>query len=502
LLKLGEALKKNRNITPAIDVFAQALELAEKMDVPEKHALAASELADCYSHLLEFIEAREYIMKTEAFFNTQKRRTKYYDMYRKHAHELLCLLIELNETELYLKKSKQAFEVCMMNDEHFLSALFFDEGQYYLQTGDVKKAYDNLAVARGMAAKSKNSNIWDLATNSLAICNEYFAKPDVSMALYEELIGKSHDPVRVANAKMNYCTMQYALSKDVKTAIEDVTESMELCILVDEYNYAFEHRSALIDVFMDADDYVSAYKHLKILQDIVENTNVAYIDRIYVLVSEVKFFERAGDMARMSECLDKALDMCGDSERVLGAKQQLLVLEAGKKVLEFKDSLCDLPDIKKQLAAIYENVRELIFDQADNSAYTCDMMFEFLLTVHRVKLLDMLGREMKIEANRAAGFTGASRYFEVMLLYIQSFDKDGEEKLSILLNALDKASEQRRYRLIICICEDLSEFFEGENEKQLEYMARARDAAGLLLQNVPEEFRDSFEKRHLSEHFF
>jgi tetratricopeptide (TPR) repeat protein len=502
MLKLGEALKKNRNITPAIDIFAKALALAEELDIQEKQAQVAIELADCHYQVSEYEKAREYAMQAEAFFNTHKRRKKHYDMYRKFTHEMLCILLELNEIELFCEKAKQAFEICLLRDEHFLSALFFDDGQHYLQVGDVKKAHDNFSVSRDMAKKSKNLKIWDLAMNSLAICNEYFAKPDVSMAMYEELIGKSHDPVRVANARMNYCTMQYAMSKDVNMAIENITMSMELCFLAEEYNYEFEHRSALIDVYMDADDYVSAYENMQMLQKIAESTQVDTSDRIYMLVSEARFFERVGDMARMSGYIDKALEMCEDNERALGVKQQLLVLEAGKKVLELADSLCETPEIKIQLATLYEYVKQLIFGRMEKNAYSCDVMFEFLLTVRHAKLLDMLSRELKTEVKRAAGFAGASNYFEVMLLYIQSLDKDGEEKLSILLKSLNKAAEQKRYRLIVYICEDLNKYYEGENERQLEYMAKARDAAGELLKNVPEEFHDSFAKRHLLTNFF
>jgi hypothetical protein len=248
ITKLGENSIKDDKLTTAIEYFNTAHALAMTDDLPLIRAVIASDLADCYLKIHDYEKMREYIMLTEGFFCIPENREENYDLYKTHILRYLLLLSELNEITIFSEKIKQASEICKKDDESFRASLIFEEGYMFLQIGNFLIAHEKLLTARDLAEKSKNNKVWDGATNSLAICNEYMDKPEVSKKLWLEQIDKSYDPVKIASAMINTAIMQFERTGD-KTKLEtDVTAGIQLCIVINEITLANEYRTMLKEV--------------------------------------------------------------------------------------------------------------------------------------------------------------------------------------------------------------------------------------------------------------
>jgi hypothetical protein len=248
ITKLGEYSMYDDKMKNAIEYFNTVHALAMTMDKPYIRANVASFLADCYSKTHNYEKMREYIMLTEGFFCIPENREKNYDLYKSHILRYLLLLSELNEITIFSEKIKQAEKICKKDDESFRASLLYEEGYMFLQIGSFLIAYEKLLAARELAEKSKNNKVWDGATNSLAICNEFMDKPEISKELWLEQIKKSNDPVRIASAMINIAIMQFERTGN-KTKLEtEVTAGIQQCIVINEITIANEYRTMLKEV--------------------------------------------------------------------------------------------------------------------------------------------------------------------------------------------------------------------------------------------------------------
>ncbi|MCL2703845.1 MAG: AAA family ATPase [Defluviitaleaceae bacterium] len=492
LLKLGTILVQDKKITQAIDILNQAQKLAEELELADKRAAASCELTLCHYSKMEYDKSREYSIQTDAFFYLPERRRKNYDLYLKHICVHIKLLTHYGDTELISMKERQALEICRQNDYHFMCRICINMGYSFFYAGDIDKALEYYSEARILAEKAKSINELESIMNAIAVCNRRKGQYTASAAMYEELIKKTRRPFITAQALNNYMGTQYYLAFDARKAVQNLQTCLDMFILTESDTLAFRTRASLVAIYLDTGSLVLAKKNLDIMRNMPDINVTLAIDKFYLYHTEALFWAEAGDSAKFEEFAGKALDVIGNSTSVTGMKRTISVYTESIKIMELAKS-CDEPG--NQVADIYEKVKELVFAENEN-AISCNEMFGFVLTLRRAGFLGYVPEQLAAEAARAADFPEPSPFFEVMLLYIQSLNKTGEEKLAILNNAFIKASEARRYLLLAYICEDLSRFYEENSGYRTAHMARYREAVRTLLQDIPKEFHSSFTERH------
>lgn len=245
LLSLGDVTVSEKDIASAVMLFERAYKTADTAELAEKRAACSIRLAECCRALKLPDKACEHIMLTEAFFYKTERRTKHYDLYTRHIPIYLSFLAEQGERVIFREKLKQAYVVCLLDDLEFTAALCSEEGHFCMDTGDFDTAYKLLSDARDAASKAGNHKIWSEATNSLAICAEQTGSPDVSAALWNELIDKSYDSVKVAGALVNLAVMNFENDGDSTAARELILKGLDLYTLNGEVELADEVRENL-----------------------------------------------------------------------------------------------------------------------------------------------------------------------------------------------------------------------------------------------------------------
>jgi len=240
LISLGNARVNCKEFTDAIDNYLKALHLSASHDSPQERISILIKLSDCYDTIGKHDTAREYIMMSEAFFALAENRSKHYDIYSKHIIKYLYLLLELGEETIFFEKLKQAHKICHPDDEKFICALNCEEGYMYIHTGNYILAHERLTNSRSIAKKLNLGKTWDEVTNSLAICNEHMGKASISIKLWNEIIKKSHNPVRWAGAMVNVAIIRYEQNENTEKALDDITLAVELCLLAGENQIAFD----------------------------------------------------------------------------------------------------------------------------------------------------------------------------------------------------------------------------------------------------------------------
>jgi tetratricopeptide (TPR) repeat protein len=494
-LRLSEILILDRKYDKAIQKLTQVHKLSQEQANTEKTAYSASGLADCYIAKRDSVSAQEFTIQADTYFNTAEHRKKYYDMYKKNILRYLGLLAEQAEQEAFSEKEEQALKTCPSEDEDFLCSIYAEKGQICLNTGEYEQAIEFFTKSRDSAITAKNQRVWERASGNLAIASYYLDRLDMCAGLYEEVIKNSHNPVLVSVMKTYSAILQRYQYMDVKGAIANLTESVDLCRIAGESLYTIANLVNLVELYIDDDDYNSAYRILISMQEMMQSTTLSDIDKVSVYRAEALFYNSIGDMAQFRKSYKAALTLCAGDEHLSEVKEFLLILNEHAEVLKITESDEEHAKLVKKAVKSYEKVRKSLFSFVE-PAYSCGVMFEFILTLRGVMkrcgiTLDLLKKELRNEAKRAARRKNVSPHFEPMLLYIQSLSAE-EEKRSLLNEALEKASEQKRHRLIACICEDLSENCKEGSEEQQQYSERTRNAAAELLKRIPEQFRELY----------
>jgi len=368
LIDLGIALAEAKKADIGIEYFNLAYNLAIQLDLPEKWAAAAHQLAAYYRRKVDNEKAREYIMHTESIFTTTERRRKHYKMYRNHIHEFLQYLIEYNETELFHKKLEQAFEICEKDDADFLSCLYYDKGYFHFQRGELDEAMESYTKAQKMAEKAKNHKVWEQATGDMGTSYYYTGKPDLCMQLYQEVIDKSPYPRFISIIKSQLAAVQYQFTMDVKDAIKNINECLNLDILSGITTNLFTHCTNLVEINVSAEDYLSSYINLQKLIKINNNSPLVERDRIYLTNAQAIFYESVGDFTQMQAAVENSLELCGDLDILKPTKMQMFIFKDTAELFNATLKNEDTGKLKTRIEKLYEFINEFV-SMNDGSPY-------------------------------------------------------------------------------------------------------------------------------------
>lgn len=241
LVHLGDVLFSEKKYLQAVERFNQALIISDILEsrtglsiTTERRVAVFVRLAECYSRQNLQDRSREQIMLAEAFFCTPENRARYSHLYALHIPNYLCLLSELDEKVIFREKLKQAYICCAPDDMEFTGVLYCEEAFMCMETEEFDKAYQLLTDALKLAEMQGSDTLWDEAAGSLGICCEQMGKTDESETLWRELIKRSYNPVKVAEAMVNIAVMQYRFNGDFTAASSGIGDGIELCILAGE----------------------------------------------------------------------------------------------------------------------------------------------------------------------------------------------------------------------------------------------------------------------------
>ncbi|MCL2855608.1 MAG: diguanylate cyclase [Defluviitaleaceae bacterium] len=485
LLDLGLALYDANRSLEAVDAYEQALAMAVKLELAAEKAAAEALLARYYILKLDFVKVKELLASAGTYFENLEMDVKLTKAHREYIFAALHSAVVGSTKEAFYKVYNSALARRGADRDDVKCGMLHRKGMFYAALGNTDRAFEVFSQLREYAEKTNQPRFYDAALSNIGTCYAIKGNKDMSLVIYAEVAETSQNPSVAAHAQINLGTS--AAVNDPLKAQGIGFSALDSTLLFNNKSVELDARILIAIAAISNDNYELAIHQLEEVHKFVgDDPSSVTVEFVNVMVNFSGLYVILGDSAQAHRFGKNLLKHNDEKNRSKDVQDTLRTALINDELFAIAPEDRDTAETKR---FVRERVEKIKLMPISNMYRTLPLCHRINLSHHIQDVFEEYAKDDIVAAN-------VSVVPKTFSLYVQAIAKSGDERLELLQQALEKVKEQGRRRLAAYIYEDLSDFFDIGSYHWLNYLARACEAIQDILQNVPEQYHESFLARH------